>query len=98
MYGNDPNRERAHDRADEGSRFAAFEHELPRRDSAIVVGVTAAIVGLIVLWMTQAGAMVRTSAAEDSAVPEPIDRSDRGEPYVGGTGHGPTLMTDVAGD
>jgi hypothetical protein len=68
MYGNDSDRERAYDRPDEG-RFAAFDHELPRRDSAIVVGVTAAIVGLIVLWMTQAGAMVRTPIAEETAVP-----------------------------
>ena len=38
---------------------ALDETELPRRDSAIVVGVTAAIVGLLVLWMTQAGAVSR---------------------------------------
>ncbi len=87
MYGNDPNRERAYDQAD-----------LPRRDSAIIVGVTAAIVGLIVLWMTQAGAMVRPSTAEQSVVPEAFERSESGGSRMGGVGHGPTLMTDVAGD
>lgn len=47
---------------------ALKDTELPRRDSAIVVGVTAAIVGLIVLWMTQTGATYREIPAEDSAL------------------------------
>lgn len=51
---------------------------LPRRDSAIVVGVTAAIVGLIVLWMAQA-ASSRTpppAPAEDPAVSTTLVRGE----------------------
>jgi hypothetical protein len=57
-------------------RKALTQTTLPRRDSAIVVTVTAAIVGLIVLWMSQATGVGATtsspasdSMAEDSAVP-----------------------------
>lgn len=72
-------------RTNNGSRLKALdETELPRRDSAIVVGVTAAIVGLLVLWMTQAGATsqsaaasdageIRENVAEESAAPITID-------------------------
>lgn len=71
---------------------ALDETELPRRDSAIVVGVTAAIVGLLVLWMTQAGAVsrpdavsetieIRDNAAEESAAPTTME--PRGEPSRG---------------
>jgi len=51
---------------------ALDETELPRRDSAIVVGVTAAIVGLLVLWMTQSGSSMRETPAEDPAAPTTI--------------------------
>ena len=75
---------------------ALDETELPRRDSAIVVGVTAAIVGLLVLWMTQAGAVsqaprsasagadtseIQDEVAEDSAAPTTIEL--RGQPLRG---------------
>jgi len=55
------------------------ETDLPRRDSAIVVGVTAAIVGLLVLWMTQAGTAFRNSPADDTAAQHSVPMSISGE-------------------
>lgn len=52
---------------------ALTQTTLPRRDSAIVVTVTATLVALIVLWMSQAGGAPSSAPsetlAEDPAVP-----------------------------